>query len=405
MKNTKGISKRYSNKDLILQESLNNLWNEWITIDSFNKISNNKLLIDLAAGYLTKDDLKLILAQHSHYSSSFTKYLFSLLCRINNKDNLIKLMENLKEEMGVEDTLYITHAEMYQKSLKNIGVNPEDYIPFQETLDLKNSMTKYCNSIDSLDGLAAICLGAEAIVPLIYTPIYQALIKNGYSEEATEFFRLHIEEDENHALVMLDIIKNMIGNDLSKKEKVINIGSELIELRNQMFNKISISIKEKNYRYHSRKSFYSSSDFGDIPKNLISYIPSKLKHENVVKSLNNHSKDDFSKQRTHKVNVVDLPSRTISMTIGHLEADQSTRLHRHNYETIIYITRGCGYSMIGKNKINWKKGDAIYIPVWSPHKHVNTGNDECIYVACENAPLLQNLGEIALREELSEDVM
>ena len=33
------------------------------------------------------------------------------------------------------------------------------------------------------------------------------------------------------------------------------------------------------------------------------------------------------------------------------------------------------------------------------HRHVNTGDDEAEkYVACENAPLLQNL-DIALREE------
>ncbi|MDH2566687.1 iron-containing redox enzyme family protein [Acinetobacter baumannii] len=388
------------NIDLSISDSTVSLLNEWITTESLNKISTNELLVDLEEGLLKKDDIKLILAQHSHYASSFTKYLSFLLCRIDSEVNLTKLIGNLREEMGLEDKLNITHSEMYQKSLKFIGVNPDDYNPFQETLNLKNTMTKYCCSDDPLDGLAAICLGAEAIVPLIYKPIYKALVKEGYTKEATEFFRLHIDEDEDHALVMLDIIRNMIGSDTNKKERIISIGSELIELRNQMFNKIYSSIKENNYRYHSKKSFYSSSDFGNIPKRLISYIPEKLKHENVVKNLNEHIEDNFSKQRKHKVNVVDLPSRTISVTIGHLDIDQSTRLHRHNYETIIYIVQGSGYSIIGENKVLWKQGDAVYIPIWAPHKHVNTSDDESIYVACENAPLLQNLGEIALREEI-----
>lgn len=34
------------------------------------------------------------------------------------------------------------------------------------------------------------------------------------------------------------------------------------------------------------------------------------------------------------------------------------------------------------------------------HKHVNTGDGECEYIACINSPLLQSLGGIALREEL-----
>ncbi|WP_245592000.1 cupin domain-containing protein [Cystobacter fuscus] len=98
--------------------------------------------------------------------------------------------------------------------------------------------------------------------------------------------------------------------------------------------------------------------------------------------------------------IVDLPSRTLSLTIGHLRAGQSTRLHRHNYETILYITKGQGYTLVEDRKVEWKAGDAVYVPVWAWHRHVNTdARHEAEYVACENTPLLQNLGEIALREE------
>lgn len=390
------------NQNVIFEKTLENSWNEWITIDSFKMISDNPLLLSLEQGGYGKEELKLILAQHSYYSSNFIKYLCSILCQTNDDIKLNKLMDNLKEEMGFEDEDKVTHAEIYQKSLQAIGVNLDDYVPFEETLNLKQAMTKYCQSDDILEGLAALCLGAEAIVPLIYTPIYNALIANGYSGEATEFFRLHIQEDEDHALVMLDIIKELVGHNKESKNKVIRIGQELIELRNAMFNRIFQAIQETGERYKSRKTFYSSADFGNIPKELVPYIPQKLKHESVIRHLENEPTDDFSKARKHKVNVVDLPTKTISMTIGHLEQGQSTRLHRHNYETVIYVTEGKGYSVIGKRKVEWKKGDAIYIPIWSPHQHVNTSDGDCVYVACENAPLLQNLGEIALREELHE---
>ena len=60
--------------------------------------------------------------------------------------------------------------------------------------------------------------------------------------------------------------------------------------------------------------------------------------------------------------IVELPSRSISVTIGHLKEGQRTRLHRHNYETIIYVVKGCGYSLVENEKVEWKAGDALYVP-------------------------------------------
>ena len=106
----------------------------------------------------------------------------------------------------------------------------------------------------------------------------------------------------------------------------------------------------------------------------------------------------FSKERRHGVAIADLPSRCLSMTLGHLEIGQSTRQHRHNYETLIYILKGQGYTTVDGIKVDWVAGDAVYVPVMGWHSHTNTGETEAEYIACENAPLLQNLG-LAVREE------
>jgi gentisate 1,2-dioxygenase len=109
--------------------------------------------------------------------------------------------------------------------------------------------------------------------------------------------------------------------------------------------------------------------------------------------------DEFSNQRHHFVRAADLPSRALSMTLGGLEPGQSTRLHRHTYETLIYIVSGQGESVIGEQRVPWRAGDALYVPVWAWHQHINTSATEgALYVACENAPQLQNLG-VAVREE------
>jgi gentisate 1,2-dioxygenase len=124
--------------------------------------------------------------------------------------------------------------------------------------------------------------------------------------------------------------------------------------------------------------------------------PDQLIHRDVERT--NHD-EQLSHERKHPVFVVDLPSRVLSVTIGSLEPNQTTSKHRHTYETILFVLEGEGFTMIEGRTIKWKAGDAVYIPVWAWHQHTNrSATSSCRYVACENAPMLQNLG-IAIREE------
>jgi gentisate 1,2-dioxygenase len=146
---------------------------------------------------------------------------------------------------------------------------------------------------------------------------------------------------------------------------------------------------------------YSSKDFSAVPAKMRCELPEKLQHRDVLNSGNDHR---FSSERKHLVAVVDLPSKTMSMTLGGLEPMEITNRHRHSYETILYIVEGHGESVIESEKIEWRKGDAVYIPVWAWHHHRNlSATVKALYIACENAPLLQNLGGIAVREEASCD--
>ena len=125
-------------------------------------------------------------------------------------------------------------------------------------------------------------------------------------------------------------------------------------------------------------------------------IPERLHHPGVESA---GKQGDYSAQRKHPVFFVDLPSHTLSVTIGWLDPGQSSNMHRHTYETILYILEGSGHTEVEGRKVEWKEGDAVYVPVWAWHRHTNTGTGRARYLACENAPLLQNIGGIALREE------
>jgi len=146
---------------------------------------------------------------------------------------------------------------------------------------------------------------------------------------------------------------------------------------------------------------FSSGDFSKVPAMLTADRPERLLHANVLGLDQTGKTDDasFSHARKHLVRVVDLPSRVLSMTLGGLLPGQVTGRHRHNYETIIYVLSGIGYSIIEEQHVEWCAGDAFYVPVWAWHQHINKSDShEAQYLACENAPMLQNLG-LALREE------
>jgi quercetin dioxygenase-like cupin family protein len=143
---------------------------------------------------------------------------------------------------------------------------------------------------------------------------------------------------------------------------------------------------------------FTSADFGKVPSFLTADRPERLLHANVLHAVA-QGDGKFSREREHLVRTVDLPSRALSMTIGGLAPGELTRKHRHNYETIIYVIAGTGISVIEGREISWRAGDAFYVPTWAWHQHSNmSATESVLYVACENAPMLQNLG-VALREE------
>jgi hypothetical protein len=95
---------------------------------------------------------------------------------------------------------------------------------------------------------------------------------------------------------------------------------------------------------------YSSKDFGRTEATIRVDMPApdKLIHRDVERT---NRDEQFSHERKHPVFVADLPSRVLSVTIGGLEPNQN-----------------------------------------------RSATSSCRYVACENAPMLQNLG-VAIREE------
>lgn len=142
---------------------------------------------------------------------------------------------------------------------------------------------------------------------------------------------------------------------------------------------------------------YHSADFDKTPIRIPLEIPDRLIHK-AVESVGMQA--SYSAERKHPVFFVDLPSHAISLTVGGLLPGGSSNRHRHSYETILFVLEGHGYTLVEDRRVDWQVGDAVYIPVWAWHHHVNLDFDHpAKYLACENAPMLQNMGRLAIREE------
>jgi gentisate 1,2-dioxygenase len=143
-----------------------------------------------------------------------------------------------------------------------------------------------------------------------------------------------------------------------------------------------------------------STDVSEQTENSIGNTRFKPSKYTIHRQIENSIDEQFSKERQHPCYIAKLPSHTTSMNVGIIVAGGTSGNHRHYYESLIYIIKGNGYSVVEGNKVEWESGDIIYAPPWSWHQHFNTDPDnEVRYVAYTNAPLLQNVGGIARREE------
>ncbi|WP_192880959.1 MULTISPECIES: aminotransferase class III-fold pyridoxal phosphate-dependent enzyme [unclassified Photorhabdus] len=151
------------------------------------KLVNHPLLIAMNEERITLSGMRYFLIQHHHYSRNFTRFLCALISHIDNFNDIHHLMENLREEMGINGEGKVTHAELFQRSLMEIGAQVSSVPILEETSYFASCVLNYCRSGEIADGLAALCLGAEAIVPMIYKPVLHALIHLGIAERGFQF--------------------------------------------------------------------------------------------------------------------------------------------------------------------------------------------------------------------------
>ena len=67
--------------------------------------------------------------------------------------------------------------------------------------------------------------------------------------------------------------------------------------------------------------------------------------------------------------------------------------HRHNFEAVLHVLEGVGYTMMDGVRYDWKVGDTMTVPPMAPHQHFNLDPDNrARIIAVTSLPLMRNLG-------------
>lgn len=207
--------------------------------DFIKQVLNHPFIIRCQLGTVTKEELDIFLRQQGHYSSYFTRYLCALMSNLQNNNQVVELARNLFEETGFEgDGSSIPHSVIYRNMLNNFSISLNSTPINNETQNLIDTMFEYCKKSDPAYGLGALCLGAEALVPSLYSAIINGFNSCHVQDSLIEFFHLHVGCDDAHAETLHNMMVNIAKYNDTSMTNMLLAGQALIDSRMKFFDGI-----------------------------------------------------------------------------------------------------------------------------------------------------------------------
>jgi pyrroloquinoline-quinone synthase len=186
-------------------------WEALLRPEWLQGLRNTRFLTRCRCRVASCEELHLFVRQQYYYSRHFTRYLHAVMSNLEDEHDRAALTQNLFEEMGVGGG--ISHAEIYRRMMAVMLPENSEASVFPATQALIDTMLSCCRDPRVMVGLGAICLGAEAIVPEVYSAIMTGFEAIREPQTNLEFFAIHIEGDENHAVTMRNIIVRELERD------------------------------------------------------------------------------------------------------------------------------------------------------------------------------------------------
>ncbi len=214
------------------------LSNPLIDKQAFNLLHQCNFLADCREAVITLSRLKGFIAQHHYYSKKFINYLCAIIANLEDNKHAQSLLQNLAEESGLAPNCRVPHFKLYQKMMEALEVDTGEHIPLPATEQLIQTMMSCCKHENSLIGLAALLLGAEAIVPYFYSQITAALQQHHIASKHLAFFTIHVKHDDGHAHTLAQILQDYLRTSSEASFLALKTGGQLLEARKQFLDAI-----------------------------------------------------------------------------------------------------------------------------------------------------------------------
>lgn len=223
-------------------EVLDRGWDSLLKPEWLNSLRATSFLSRCRTGIVSRRELELFLRQHHHYSQNFTRYLCALISNLRNEQDRQLLTQNLFDEMGLFTG--VSHAEIYRRMLATILPSGNDIEVFPATQALIETMLECCRNSRPMVGLGALCLGAEAIVPEVYSTILNGFDAVREPRENLHFFTMHVSCDDEHARTMRNIIVRELSNNSRSRYDLEYGAARALDARVEFFEAISEAVND-----------------------------------------------------------------------------------------------------------------------------------------------------------------
>jgi pyrroloquinoline quinone (PQQ) biosynthesis protein C/quercetin dioxygenase-like cupin family protein len=335
---------------------------------------NNPLFRACSAGALTIEDFHFIFSQYYLYSKNFTRYLAAIMA--NCEDDLFRahLSENMWEEGGGAAPEK-RHAEIFRQFLRDglsIDIENIEYMDF--TRHFTQEYLNYCLRSNSAAASAFFSLGTEGIVARMYGIFTEGLIKAGIDDLHLEFFRIHMECDDEHAATLEEMMLSY-SNTSDWYNTCLDAMNHALDLRLCFFNNLYDAIQIRRIKGVLEKIQSRQSLTPDLPD------VSSLHHQQDQKAIPLYSNTNERLNIEFLVERVPFTSEVLDPRVVRIPAGKFNEKHRHAHETIFYIISGKGRVLVNDAVIEVKAGDMVFVPRWAMHQSQNIGNTEMTILA------------------------
>jgi len=334
----------------------------------------NRLFQACEAGTLDREDLRYVFSQYQLYSRNFTRYISAMMANCESDLFRARLSENLWEEGG-GCAPERRHAEIFRRFLRDaLGLTPEDTEFDAHTQFFSREYLRFCQVSDALAGSAFLSLGTEGIVSRMYSILMRGLVRAGIPDDQLEFFKIHIECDDDHALTLEQIMLSY-ADQPQWFELCRRAMTHALDLRLQFFERCVDELQRRRLDHmlagvNNRVSLCPlAATATDVRHRGIETGPPLYTNRVDADGI------DFAVERIPLAAEV-LDPRQVVIPPG-----KCNERHRHAHETFIYILDGVGQVDVDAQTLEISAGDSVLVPRWALHQTRNTGTSPLRFLA------------------------